>query len=288
MRFWHALTMEPMDERLALCQAAESLGYTGVTFGDHLMTPQVVGSRYPYVEDGRLQWDPSALFPDPFQVIAALSVVTTTLRFMTAIYILPLRDVFSAAKSVATAAVLSGNRLDLGVGIGWMREEFDLTGHDFATRGHRTDEMLEIIPALLRGGMVEYHGQYHDFTPVQMSPVPSRPVPIIVGGESDRALRRAARAGGWITSPREIEAVEQIVPRFRRACAEVGSEDGSSRIVALMKGVVDADACRRLDDVGVTDVVMPGWLLGDPADSTLGQRIEALTRRADKTIHAMP
>ncbi|ONH22836.1 TIGR03619 family F420-dependent LLM class oxidoreductase [Pseudofrankia asymbiotica] len=287
MRFWQAMTMEPLDERAALCQAAEAAGYTGVTFGEHLVTPAYVKSRYPYAPHGRVPWDPEALFPDPWQVISALSAVTTTLQFMTAIFVLPLRDVFTAAKAVSTAAVLSHNRITFGVGVGWMREEFRLTGQSFEERGARADEMIEIIQGLLRGGMFEYHGRFHDFEPVQISPVPTNPVPIIVGGETPAALRRAARADGWITSPRTPADVAPMISQFEAERTRIGAGDKPSRIVALLKGDIAIDRCQRLADAGVTDVVFPSLVTHPTIDPTSTGRISLIHGRAARVIARM-
>ena len=118
-----------------------------------------------------------------------------------AVYIAPVRDLITVAKSVGTAAVLSDNRVRLGVGVGWCKEEFDQTGQDFATRGKRLDEMIVALRALWRGGWVEFHGEYYDVPECQMEPAPTEPVPIIGGGHSPVALRRtAALCDGWIAA----------------------------------------------------------------------------------------
>ncbi len=134
-------------------------------------------------------------------VVSALAASTSNLIFTTGIYIAPARDLLTVAKSVATAAVLSDNRLRLGVGVGWCKEEFDQTGQDFATRGKRLDEMIVALRALWRGGWVEFHGEYYDVPECQMEPSPTVPVPIMGGGHSPVALRRtAALCDGWIAA----------------------------------------------------------------------------------------
>ena len=152
-------------------------------------------------EDGAPGWEDDTAWPDPMCVVSALAGSTTNLVFTTGIYIAPARDILTVAKTVSTAAVLSDDRLRLGVGVGWSKEEFDLTGQDFANRGKRLDEMIVALRALWRGGWVEFHGEFYDVPECQMEPSPSAPVPILGGGHSPVALRRtAALCDGWIAA----------------------------------------------------------------------------------------
>src|ERR1019366_7485986 len=164
-------------------------------------------------------------------VISALSGVTTNLTFTTGIYIAPVRDLITVAKSVGTTAVLSHNRVRLGVGVGWCEEEFEQTGQDFRTRGKRLDDMIPALRALWQGGWVEYHGTHYDVPPCQMNPSPARPVPILGGGDSVPAL-----GGGWITpgggGPDEV--LEQV-GRVRDGLKQVGREDEPFSIYAAVR-----------------------------------------------------
>src|SRR5439155_1740265 len=152
-----------------------------------------LSTPYPYTPDGSPPFTPGTPWPDPWVLIGAMAAVTTRLRFMTNVYVAPARNPFLVAKQVGTAAVLSGDRVALGVGAGWMREEFEQLGQPFGDRGRRLDEMIEVVRALWRGGMVEHHGEHYDFHRLQMSPVPAAPVPIYCGGQSRRAIERASR-----------------------------------------------------------------------------------------------
>src|SRR6185312_2313699 len=156
------------DEALGdLAQAAEAAGYAGVTAADHVFFPAQMHSRYPYSPDGSVSWDGTYPWPDPCVLVGAMSMVTSRLRFITSVYILPLRHPFIVAKSVGTAAVLSGNRVILGGGVGWMRDEFDLLESDFTTRCARTDEIVDVMRLLWTGEMVEYRGNHFDFDRLQ-------------------------------------------------------------------------------------------------------------------------
>src|SRR5690606_26236282 len=132
--------------------------------------PRERASRYPYspYEAGRPIWDAETPWPDAWVTIGAMIGATTRLNFGTSIHIAPARDVFTVAKQVGTAAVLSGNRVNLGLGAGWMKEEFDQTGQSFTNRGKRLDEMIAALRALWQGGWVEHHGTYYDFGPLMI------------------------------------------------------------------------------------------------------------------------
>jgi probable F420-dependent oxidoreductase len=228
---------------------------------DHLVFPETLRSAYPYAADGSPFWESGAAFPDPWITIGAMSSVTTQLRFSTNIYIAPARHPIHVAKSVATASAMSRGRVALGVGVGWMREEFDAVGEDFATRGRRLDEMIGILGDLWQGGMVAHHGRHYDFEALRLTPLPNHPIPIYAGGDSDAAMRRAARLDGWIGSLYTLdEAIERAgtIERMRR---EVGdpSDPDYEVFVALRGRPDDLDAYRRLADAGVTGVMVSPW-----------------------------
>ncbi|MFI5427152.1 TIGR03619 family F420-dependent LLM class oxidoreductase [Aeromicrobium sp. UC242_57] len=197
---------------------AEASGFDGMNVSDHMIYPKVLNSGYPIADS---MWAPTDPWPDPWVTIGTLAGATTTLKFGTCIYIAPMRPVMQVAKSVSTAAVLSGDRVALGVGVGWMREEFEMVGQDFDTRGKRLNEQIEICRLLWSGGYQEFHGEFHDFPPVSMIPAPKKLIPIWVGGDAPVSLRRAARLGdGWIGVEYSLERAEgacdpaeQVSPR---------------------------------------------------------------------------
>ncbi|MGE0383098.1 MAG: TIGR03619 family F420-dependent LLM class oxidoreductase [Gammaproteobacteria bacterium] len=256
-RFWLSLAYQPVAQLVDLARAAEDAGFHGVALPEHLVTPAKITSRYPYREDGVLDVRPELQAPDPWVAIGTLAGATRTLRFVTSVYLLPLHELFSAAKAISTAACLSGGRVALGVGVGWMREEFELTGQDFATRGRRTDEMLAAMRRLFAGGMVEHHGEFFDFDPVQISPVPEAPIPVYVGGESPAALRRAAAADGWmsarICSPGELA---DVIGRLNAARAIAGAVERPLRIFASADQPPAPDVVEAMSQAGVTDLTI--------------------------------
>jgi alkanesulfonate monooxygenase SsuD/methylene tetrahydromethanopterin reductase-like flavin-dependent oxidoreductase (luciferase family) len=139
MQFWQSVARTPPAQLVPLARLAEALGFEGVTMADHLVRPHSIRSRYPYAENGRMATDESTPYLEPWQLSTFLARVTTRLRFMPYVYVPALRDPFSIAKAISTAAILSGNRVLVGIGVGWMEEEFALVGREFRGRGRRTD-----------------------------------------------------------------------------------------------------------------------------------------------------
>jgi probable F420-dependent oxidoreductase len=257
MDAWQNLGFTPAGSLLELAQLAEQLGFVGVTLPEHLVNPQVVTTPNPYVTAGGAGYPPDTPFLDPWVTFGALATATERLRFLANVFVLPLRDLFAAAKAISTAAVLSRDRVVLGVGIGWLREEFEAVGADFTTRGARTDEMLALLPRLLAGEPFAFAGDHHAFAEIRMLPAPARPVPVLVGGTSDAALRRAARADGWIgVNHREAELLP-ILDRLARARTAAGSDGRPYSIVVSRPADFDAAIARRYAGAGVTAMVHP-------------------------------
>jgi probable F420-dependent oxidoreductase len=284
MEFWQALSFTEPEQLVEIAQAAEEVGFTGVGLAEHLVTPGTIESPYPYTEDGAIWWDPEVAWPEPWAMASVLASHTTTLRFITNIYILPLHDAFTAAKAVSTAAFLSGGRVTLGVAVGWMAEEFRLTGQDFHTRGRRTDEMLEVLQKLFAGGMVEHHGEFYDFPPVQMSPKPPARVPVYVGGDSEAAYRRAARWDGWFGGgPYLPEEVGPKLAHIRELREDLGGPSEFGAIVGL-KVPPDLDVFKRLRDDGVTGICNVPWYYQGTPTSPVQFKRDSLRRFADEFI----
>jgi alkanesulfonate monooxygenase SsuD/methylene tetrahydromethanopterin reductase-like flavin-dependent oxidoreductase (luciferase family) len=175
---------------------------------DHIFYPQSMTTVYPDSDDGVPIWVPEAPWPRHLSHGRRDGRGHDAARVQHRDYLAPLRDVFTVAKAVGTAAVVSGNRVHLGIGVGWMREEFDQTGQAFATRGKRTDEMIPALRALWGGGWAEYHGEHYDFGPLTMEAAPTAPIPIWVGGDGEPALRRMVATGdGWIGNPYSVVVV---------------------------------------------------------------------------------
>ena len=197
MRFCQSLMYADPGQWVELARHAEDVGFDELALSDHVFYPENLTSEYPYTSTGKPVFKPEAPWPDVWVMVGAMAAVTQRIAFTTNVYVLPLRNPFVVAKAVGTASFLSGDRVSLGIGAGWMREEFDCLEQPFERRGARMEEQVEVLRALWQGGLVEHHGEFYDFDKLQMAPVPTRPVPIVVGGQSDAALRRAARNDGW-------------------------------------------------------------------------------------------
>lgn len=297
MRFHQALSFLPVTEAVPLAVACDKLGYAGTYLSDHLFNPRDLESRYTYSlrPDGAPGWEKDTGWPDPMCVCSGLATVTTNLTFTTGVYVAPVRDLITVAKTVGTAAVLSGNRIRLGVGVGWCREEFEQTGQDFATRGRRLDEMIPALRALWAGGWVEHHGEHYDVPACQINPSPTEPVPILGGGHSPPALRRAARlCDGWIAAGAYTEEEAWVhLADLREELGRAGRRDEPFDVYLSLAERPDVDLYRRFEDAGVTDLVCAPWMFAPVApDATAEQRlaahVAACEQFADAIVSRLP
>lgn len=264
MKLWQALSFTETAELVPLARTCEEAGFDGIFLSDHVFVPGRLASKYPYSPDGSPPFTPATEHPEPWAAICAMAQVTTRIWFSTAVYLAPLRHPLHVAKSLATASVLSGGRVVLGVGVGWVREEFDVLGHDFHTRGAQLDEGLDVLRKVWSGGLVEHHGRFFDFAPLASEPHPVAPIPIWIGGTSQGALRRAARHDGWIGSGDTPESATDVLLRLRALRREAGREGAPFEAIVAVVGDPDPAVYRRLEDAGATGFVSypPGYLLG--------------------------
>lgn len=285
MKFWQVASFAEPDQLLGIARAAEEAGFHGVLLSDHLFFPGRLASRYPYSEDGTPGFDGTTPFPDPWTTIAAMAAVTERLRFGTLVYILPLRHPLEVAKAVGTASLLSGGRVALGCGAGWIREEFEVLGVDFETRGGRMNEMIEVMRKAWSGRSVEHHGRFFDFGPLQMSPPPPAPVPIYVGGLSRAALRRAARLGdGWIGTGQTPEEAVRYVAELRALREAEGRGAEPFETIVPLLAPPDLALLRRLEERGVTATTVWPFSYTIGPTSTLTQKRDAMLRFAEQVI----
>ena len=256
MKFTNALIGASPLHYVELARACEAAGFASVSLSDHVFAPQQLSSAYPYTPDGKPLMLADEDWLDPWVAVGAMAAVTTTLEFMTNVYILPLRNPFVVAKAVGTAAVLSGNRVSVGIGAGWMKEEFDQLEQSFSTRGKRMNEMIDVLRVLWSGGMVEHHGEHYDFDALEMRPAPSQPIPIIVGGHSAAALRRAAERGdGWIGVAYSVEDLLAHCEQLGRMRADAGRADEPFEIYASPQAAPSPDLLAELAAAGVTSIL---------------------------------
>ena len=195
-----------------------------------------------------------------------------------------MRDPFSVAKALGTLAVISGNRVVPSIGVGWSRDEFDILGQEFSSRGKRCDEMIEVMRLLWSGAYVEYRGRFYQFGRLEMNPKPTAPVPLWIAGMSDAAHRRAARLGdGWLSDgSRRLRSWRRWKIRaYRRGC---GREQLPFDVMATPADVFDPQGFRELERQGVTHIIAQPWQLYFPGTTDLEQQKESIRRYAADVI----
>jgi probable F420-dependent oxidoreductase len=285
MRFSYAESMCDPGHYVPLAIAAEQAGWTSFTVPDSICYPEVSDGRYPYTPDGSREFLDGMPFIEPFSLIPAMGAVTERIRFTTFVLKLPVRHPVLVAKSAASVAVLTENRLGFGVGLSPWREDYAACGQDWKSRGKRMEEMIAIIRGLLTGDYFEFHGQHYDIGSLKICPVPTEPLPILFGGHSEPMLRRAARIGdGWMHAGSDRETLERLIARIGELRKECGREREPFEIHVISPDETTVDAVRCLEDLGVTDVIVSLRNPYDPDTQTLEQKIDALRRFSDDVI----
>jgi probable F420-dependent oxidoreductase len=287
MRFTYAEAMTDPAFYLPLARAAEQAGFHAMTVADSLCYPRDSEAVYPYTADGRRDFLEDKAFIETFTLIAAMGAVTSRLRFAPFVLKLPVRPPLLVAKQASSVAFLTGNRLSLGVGLSPWPEDYELMGVPWKSRGKRMDEAIDIVRGLTRGGYFEYHGEVYDIPAVKMTPVPTEPIPILVGGHSEAALRRAAvRADGWMHAGGPAGELHHLLERLQEQRRAAGTGDRRFEIHVISTDAYSLDGIRRLEEKGVTDVIvgfrMP-YIEGQDAEP-LATKIEHLERYAERII----
>ena len=287
--FWHATAWQEPSTLTALARACEDAGFAGMLVSDHLVFPEQLDSAYPYHDDGEPGWTAQTPWVDTWLAMAAMAAVTTHLRFAQNIYIFSLRHPVEVAKLAASAAALSGGRVVLGAGVGWMAEEFEILGEDFHTRGARTDEGLEVCRKLWSGEPVSHEGRYYSFPTVTMSPPPpGGRVPVWIGGHSGPALRRAARHDGFIGGAYPLDEADTVLDGLEAALADNGRHLGDGYEALLGIYSMDPADFTRFAERGVTGfLASPAMMSGDAEGrptATLDERLKAVAAFGETVI----
>jgi probable F420-dependent oxidoreductase len=292
--------MFPADHLVALAPVAEAAGFDLITVPDSVFFPEEVSADYPYSPDGKRFWPADSPFVEPFIAMATMAALTSRVRFVTNVMKLPLREPLIVAKQLTSLAVISGERVELGVGLSWIPEEFTWTGTAMRTRGARLDEQIEVLRTVCGGGgprFVEYHGKHYDFGRLLMSPSPQHAVPIHVGGHSEPALRRAARvADGWISVQTNTAEVRTVIAELARLRDEYGTADRPFDVNALVLDILPgpggvaayAALAEEIEAAGMNPIfqVVPWYFSGgDPND--LGVRRDSLLTFGNDVIDAL-
>lgn len=288
MKFWQMVPWMETEQLVGVAKFAEEVGFEGVMNADHAVYPEVVNAPYPYSPTGKPLMSPDWPYPDAWITIMAMAAATTTLKFSTSVYVLPLRSPFEVAKATGTLAILSDNRFILGAGIGWMKDEFEIYGVDFHKRGKRMDETIEILRKLWAGGMVSYKGEIFDFPNLQIAPAPAKTVPIYLGGSSPAALRRiATMADGFIGNGNMPDEVPGIIGEIQRLRAEAGRSHLPFEFVMGVNTPPDLDTFKRLRDQGMTSGVSYPFYFSLGMHSSLDDKKRVMEDFAERFIRKL-
>ena len=227
-----ATPMTSPDLLEAVAVGAEARGIGTIWVGEHVVLFSDYASSYPYAEDGRIPAPPGSGLLEPLITLTYLAARTSTVRLGTAMLLLPQRNPVYVAKEVASLDWLSGGRVDLGIGVGWLKEEFDALNVSWERRGRRTDEYLEVLQTLWTDDVSSYKGEFYELPDCEMFPKPvQQPPPVHIGGETPAALRRAARLGrGWHTFNRSPEELSSGLRELDGHLAEAGRTRADLRI----------------------------------------------------------
>ncbi|WP_040496318.1 LLM class F420-dependent oxidoreductase [Ilumatobacter nonamiensis] len=262
LAFASSIAQEQADS-FAVCRQAEAAGFESLWGGEHVIMPSSIDSAYPYTPDGKIPAEPETPIPDPLIWLAFAAAAAPTLRLGTCILIVPQRNPLILAKELATLDRISNGRVELGLGVGWMREEFEALGVPWERRGARNDEYIAAMRALWAGPHAEFHGEFVDFEPVTCSPRPVQErIPVLVGGDSDVAIRRAARlADGYFPGEGDSERLAGLIERLRVAAEKEGRDPGEIEINAMFANQL-ADPIRGVEEMrelGVGRAMIPAF-----------------------------
>lgn len=270
---------------LEIARVAEEVGFDSVWGGEHVIFPSSIESAYPYTADGKVPATPETPIPDPLIWLAYVAAAAPTLRLGTCILILPQRNPLVLAKELATLDHLSAGRVELGIGVGWMREEFDALGVPWERRGARTDEYVAALRTIWSGSHVEFHGEFVDFEPLTCTPRPAQgsDIPILVGGDTAAAIRRAVRlADGYFPGEGDPQKLAELIAAVRAECEQQGRDSGSIEINAMfgaqMKDPVAG--AEQMAELGVGRAMVPAFFFaGDGGLDRLRQFGESVVAR---------
>lgn len=289
MRFTYAEAMTNAGYYAPLAKAAEAAGYTSMTVADSLIYPQESDSTYPYTDTGDREFLQGKEFIEAFILCAHLFAVTETLRLTPFVIKLPVRPPVLVAKQASSLAYLSGNRLGLGVGLSPWPEDFAALGVPWKRRGKRMDECMDILRGLTdpSGDFFGYHGEFFDIEPLQQCPAPTDRIPLLVGGHSDAALRRAVRKGdGWMHAGGDGEELDRLLARLAEIRKEEGDDRDDFEIHVISFDAYTPDGVKRLEEKGVTDCIVGFRVpyIKGPDTEPLSDKVKHLESYAENVI----
>jgi probable F420-dependent oxidoreductase len=256
------------EQMVGLAQLAEGSGFESVWTFEHVVVPVDYQSRYPYNDSGKMGGPPETVFIDPFVALSAIASVTKTLRLGTGVNILSQVNPLYMAKQAASLDYISGGRFELGVGIGWLREEFEALGVPFERRGARFDDYVQAMKKVWSGDVVEHKSDFLDWSGFKSYPVPAQKphLPVVIGGATGKIYQRIARHGdGWFAPLGDPKELGGALENLKAACDAEDRDFNDIEITCMWPGVGGKDFIGALEDVGVSRVVTPLMAAGaDP------------------------
>lgn len=273
------------EKQLTIAQKAESLGFDSIWLADHVVIPTTIKSRYPYNDTGDFPMPADQSFLEPIATMGVLAGATKRVRIGTWVLVLPHRNPIVTAKMFATLDVLSGGRMVLGAGIGWMEEEITLLGAPFKQRSALSDEYLRAMRELWTNSDPHFEGKYVQFSGIKCEPKPlQQPFPVWIGGHSPRAMRRVAELGdGWVAVPKSFAGFKETYEELKKAAAKAGRDMKSIQISIgpAYIGSVDqyVEEMKKYQDLGFDTFFAPVGFWGTDLQNTLGV-MEEFARKA--------
>ena len=286
MRFSYQVGMCDADHYVPLARAAEQAGYDGITIPDSICYPKEASSKYPYNKDGSREFLESVPFLESLIAVTAMAAVTQRIRFATFVYKLAVRQAAIVAKQVQSIQLLSDNRFDFGVGISPWEEDFAVCQVPWEKRGKRLDEQIDILRGLEGGEFFGYQGEIHAMPANKMCPPPTRATPILIGGHSDIALKRAARSEGWMCAGLDMDQLAAHISRVEDYRDQNGTADRPFRVFTTGADAFTRAGIDKLEEIGVTDVIIGFRNVYEcEPDSTLDEKIAQLNWYASEFIN---
>ena len=289
MKFWQPVTWVETDQIVDVAHFAEEVGFTGLMGADHALFPQNMAADYPYDKSGLPPQTVEHEYADMWGTFGAIAAATSSIKMVCGVFVLPLRNPIEVAKACATLDIISDGRFILGAGAGWMREEFDIYGVDFKTRGKRLNESLEVLRKLWQPGMVEHHGEFFDFPAIQLSPPPKHHIPIYIGGANKLALKRTALHGdGWIGAGNLPEEVPGIMAELQRLRVEAGRDHLPFETMVGLMAPVELATFQSMEGTGMTSGLNMPFEYGLGKGSSLDDRKRFMEDFAERVIRHFP
>jgi probable F420-dependent oxidoreductase len=252
---------------------AEAAGVESIWTFEHVMIPLEYTSKYPYTKDGRMGVDPETNMIDPLIGLAAVAAATSTIRLATGVNILPQVNPLLLAKQAASLDFISSGRLMLGLGIGWLEEEFDAMGVPFSARGRRNDDYLEAMRKVWSGDVVEHESEFLSWHGFKSYPKPVQdPLPIVIGGSKGKAFERIARfAQGWYAPTARLDELHKEMNTLAAVCAEHGRDASEIEVSTMWVPQTEPDKVKAAAEIGVDRLVVPMAALAGMGDTAVDQ-----------------